>query len=151
MKVVAYEPWHFEYCANLSPGGRLLGSETTRLFGIAYQLRGAAYSIATDPGEIVGCAGVIELWPGVGEAWTMFTQTALDKPFFIHRQTKRIIWNIIKGSSLHRCQALVPTGDQVKETWIERLGFTWESNMRKAGPDKSDQGMWVWVKPDDQI
>ena len=143
MELVTYEPWHFEYLAMPMPQGRNLGPEVIRMYALAYSIRGEAHTIK-DKGKIVGCAGVLSMWPGVAEAWTIFSKEAKENPFFIHRQTYRILRKIINKNQFRRVQAIVCSADPVSTKWIERLGFVKESVMKKFGADGSDHAMYVW-------
>jgi hypothetical protein len=143
MELVPYEPWHFEYLAMPMPQGKNMGLELVKIYAMAYYVRGRAYTIK-DKGKIVGCAGVLDLWPGVGEAWTCLTDDARAKPFFLHRRTYKIIRKLIETGTYHRVQAIVCCEDAKPVQWIERLGFVKESVMKKFGADGSDHAMYVW-------
>ena len=138
MKLVPYEPWMYELCAF----EYLMDAETIKIFSIAYSLRGTSYGIEHD-GCIVGCAGIYELWPGVAEAWTLFSQEAKNHPYFIHKMTKRIVHNAAKEKPYHRIHAVVRKNDPIAIRWAERLGFEYESTMKRYGADMGDFDMMV--------
>lgn len=143
MKLVKYDPWHFEYLAMPMNFGKNMGMEIVKMYAKAYYLRGYSYSIE-DKGKIIGCAGVVDMWPGVAEAWTLLSDEAKTKPFFLHRLTLRIMKNIIQTKKYRRVQAIVCWSDPVSVKWIERLGFIKESIMKQFGADGSDHAMYVW-------
>jgi hypothetical protein len=144
MELIPYEPWHFEYLAVNTPQGRNMGQDFVQIYAMAYYVKGRAYTIR-DKGKIVGCAGVIDLWPGVGEAWSCLTDDARAKPFFLHRKTYRIIRDLIKSGTYHRVQSIVCCTEDKPVKWIERLGFVKESIMEKFGSDGSDHALYKWV------
>jgi len=147
--LIPYETWHYEYCAALTPEGQQMGQAAVRLYAQAYKLRGYAESIKNEDNKIVGCGGLIELWSGVGEVWSMFTDEAKTNPFFLHRASKRLVWSVAKACRMHRIQAIVLYGDPVREKWIEKLGLRREGRMEQASPNREDFGLWCWVKPCD--
>jgi hypothetical protein len=143
MNLVPYEPWHFEYLAIDTPQGKHMGLDAIKIYALVYSIRGQAYTIK-DRGQIVGCAGVLDLWNGVGEAWTCLTDESRAKPFFLHRRTYKIIREIIKSKVYHRVHAIVCCTEEKPVQWIERLGFVKESVMKNYGADGSDHAMYVW-------
>jgi len=143
MELVNYKPWHYEYLMMITSNGRLLGEDIVKMYALAYSFKGQAYTIK-DNGRVVGCAGIVELWPGVGEAWTVLSKDLKGNPFFLHRKTYRIMRNLINKFKYHRLQAIVCPGDSIATKWIERLGFKKESIMKRFGADGSDHAMYVW-------
>jgi hypothetical protein len=143
MKLVPYEPWHYEYLAAVSPNARYMGMENIRLYSVAFSYQGWAITIMHE-GEVVGAAGVVRLWHGVGEAWTLFTELMHKYPLFIHKNALRLIRETIISDMYHRIQSTVCLRDPRAVRWIERLGFQKESIMQRFGADGSDYGMYVW-------
>jgi hypothetical protein len=145
VRIVPYEPWHYEYLAGKTFTTLKIGSEAIRLFSLAYDLRGVAVTIQ-DGNQVIGCAGIMELWPGVGEAWSMFTDEIRGHPFYLHSRTKKIMADMISSRNYHRVQATVLSTDPVAIKWIERLGFQKECNMKQFGSDKSDHFLYVRMR-----
>src|SRR5512146_83695 len=99
-----YEPWHYEYLAPMVDPGADLG--IVKLFAKMYGERGNAYTIKLD-GFIVGVAGVMKMWEGVAEAWTLFSSDARAHASLLHSRTKAILNTIIANNNFHRVQAIV--------------------------------------------
>ena len=142
MKIISYEPWHYEYLSGRTFTTLRIGADAAKIYAMAYYLRGTAVSIKKGD-KIVGCAGVFEMWDGVGEAWSMFTDELRQCPYFLHRKTIKILNNMIESRKFHRVQSIVLSCDPVALKWIEHLGFKMENTMRQFGSDKSDHYMYV--------
>lgn len=136
-----YEPWHYEYLAGLV--GSPLDPQVVRFFAEMYRQRGDAYTIRQD-GNLIGCAGVLEMWPGVAEAWTLLTDEAKAAPFWLHTRTKSFLLDIIRDRKYHRVQAIIKKDDPAAIRWIECLGFTWEADLKRFNPDQTDACMYVF-------
>ena len=145
MKIIPYEPWHYEYLSGRTFTTLRIGAEAAKIYAMAYYLRGAAVSIKKGD-KIVGCAGVFELWDGVGEAWSMFTDELRKCPFFLHRKAIKVLDDIITSRKYHRVQSIVLSTDPAARKWIERLGFTMECAMEKFGSDQSEHFMYKRIQ-----
>jgi hypothetical protein len=143
IKLVRYESWHYEYLAGQTGADLVMTPETVKLFAEMYLHRGTSLT-AKFEGRIIGCAGVVNLWTGVGEAWTMLGPEVKANPYFLHRKVKWIMRGIIKDKELHRLQAIVSLNDEPALQWIHSLGFEFEGRMRKFNPDKTDSGMFTY-------
>ncbi len=92
-------------------------------------------------GRIVGCAGLIQLWPGVAQAWVV-----LDKKYpklAVYRAIKRALETLIKVCNYHRVQANTPIEFEAGHVMLKGLGFRPEAPMKEYGPDKSDVMQYV--------
>jgi hypothetical protein len=143
MELVEYQPWHYEYLVGTTTQGILMGSEIIQMFGAAYYIKGDTFS-AKHNNKLIGCAGIIEMWPGVAEAWAALTDDIRMCPFFLHRKTYRIMKELINRNKYHRLQANISLDNATAIKWIERLGFSYESTMKRFGADGSDHAMYVW-------
>jgi len=139
-KIIPFKPEHlmefdsaiFEFFPDLEKRGRL------------YSENGPAYSAVIN-GKIWGCAGVILLWPGVGEAWAISILNAPQTfPIFFHKAVIQMLNRIIKLHELHRVQAAVRCDWEQAQKWIERIGFEREGLMRQYLPDHAD--CWRYAK-----
>lgn len=86
--------------------------------------------------EIVGCGGIMKIWDGFGEAWTLFTRLLFQNPKTVHKTVKYIMGELIKEEGFKRVQAVVDASNERAVRWIERLGFEREGLMRKYIGDK---------------
>ena len=94
-------------------------------------------------GRVVGCAGVLPLWPGVGLAWAWLGRG--------WRADARLVTEYIKsyldGCDFHRVEAGVKVGYDKGHRWMNALGFELETPLaRKWGPDGGDYSIYVRVK-----
>lgn len=104
-------------------------------FARAYE-NGPAFTLLYKD-KVVGCAGVMVLWPGVGEGW--FRGSPL-----IYEHKEKVIeasvagFKMIKDNGFHRIQAVVLKGWGAANRYVKTLGFEFEGEMRMYGPDKRD-------------
>lgn len=107
-------------------------------------LEAQPYSYTLFSGEkIVACAGLIEYWPGRGEAWAMFNQNCRRE--FIHAHT--VFKRFIKACPVRRIEAAVDVGFKNGHRWMKTLGFTLEAPVMEAyRPDGGDCALYARVK-----
>lgn len=89
--------------------------------------------------EILGCAGIMMPWPGMGIAWlTMSPTAALKFKIWMTKSCKRVIDDVVRAYHLYRLEAVVFEDKETNKRWIEYLGFSQEQNGRAANylPDK---------------
>jgi hypothetical protein len=94
-------------------------------------------------GKVIGCAGVLPLWPGVGMAWAWLGRE--------WRAEARKITGYIRGhldeAEFHRIEAGVKVDYSKGHRWMRMLGFELETPVaRKWGPDGGNYSIWVRVK-----
>jgi len=94
-----------------------------------FQNRGPAYSAFSD-GDLFVISGINILWPGVGEAWAMFGAGYEEHGFFIHRTVIRLLNRLADDFKLERLQAVVLKDHWAGIEWIDRLGFSFEGELR---------------------
>lgn len=99
--------------------------------------KGLAFS-AVEEGEVIGCAGIVKLWEGVGEAWTMLSSEIRKRPFFLHRQVKRGLQDFAVLAGFHRVELFVVSGFEAGNRWAISLGFQLEGVRKAYTPDKQD-------------
>jgi len=76
---------------------------------------------------ILGCAGVVIPWPGVGLAWMVLSEQIGDHAIWMTRMVKHFLNDIRRGYALHRLEAVVLLENERNQRWIEALGFTREN------------------------
>lgn len=98
---------------------------------------------AISDGEVLGVAGILPQWRGVGLAWAW-----LGKSW--RRQARSITYEVARHlaqSEYHRIEAAVRVDYERGHSWMKRLGFTLETPCaRQWGPDGADYSIWVRVK-----
>lgn len=107
---------------------------------------GPAYTLMTDSGQVVGCAGVNTYWPGVGEAWAILSDLIHKYPLSFHRTVVKMLNQIQTDYKLNRIQATCLQGFNRAEKWLIALGFEYEGTMRKYGPGGEDHYRYARVR-----
>ncbi|ANS03923.1 putative acetyltransferase [uncultured Mediterranean phage uvDeep-CGR2-AD3-C191] len=96
---------------------------------------------------ILFCAGVTELWPGVGQGWVLPSRLVKKYPKLFHHRLKRVLLPIFRSKGFHRVQTTCAV-DATRIQWLERIGFEREGLMRGYGPGKEDMLMFAWLRKD---
>ena len=112
MEFVPYQPWHYEYLTIPTLQGQHMGKELVQMYAAAYAIRGDSFTVK-EKGQIIACGGVVSLWPGVGEAWTILSDTIKASPFFLHRKTFKVLLGLIRDRKYHRVQSIIWCCDSV--------------------------------------
>lgn len=86
----------------------------------------------------VVCAGIIVLWPGLGEGWAYTSGWVWDHPVTFYRNFKRVMEHAAKEANLARLQVSVAENHFVSRLWLLRMGYQEEGLMRKYGPEGAD-------------
>ena len=89
-------------------------------------------------GEIVGCGGIRNLWPGVGEVWTLLSPKVNLYPMRTYECLKNGFQQLIDENDFHRLQAWGRIGFVKAHTLFRHLGFKPEGIAKKYTPDKVD-------------
>lgn len=88
-------------------------------------------------------AGIIVLWPGLGEGWALTSHLAEKFPCAFHRAIKRKLEEVVVERHLRRIQVAIPKTHMISRRWIMRLGFLKEGAMRYYGVDGSTHVRYV--------
>jgi RimJ/RimL family protein N-acetyltransferase len=96
---------------------------------------GPAWSAVMRNGEVLGCAGIVPLWRGVGAGWLFGGEELRRYPVALHRAVARGIPRAMRGLGLHRLQISVHEDFARSLAWAARLGFACEGAMPGYGPD----------------
>lgn len=112
---------------------------------------GIAFAAVNPEGLTVAMAGVMKLWPGVGEGWSFITDKA-RLPFFLHRAVFRQVELVAKNWGLHRIHSHTKQGDLRSERWMVALGFNNEGAMVQYTADKQTVTIWskTWTRSQSQ-
>ncbi len=83
---------------------------------------------------VMACFGVMPLWDGVGQAWSVLSDAVLkDHPIELSRRVKYWLSNVEKREGIYRIQAAIADGHWEGIRWIKWLGFEHEGVMRNYG------------------
>jgi hypothetical protein len=94
-------------------------------------------------GKVVFCAGVVELWPGRGEAWAVFDKSL--KGDFI--KVFHVIRRFLDGCGIKRIETSVDCSFADGHRWMKALDFVCEAPVRKAyGIFGEDTALYARVK-----
>lgn len=104
-----------------------------------------SYTLELD-GRPSVATGVIELWPGVGEAWMLTSNLIQQHPIVVARAIKRGLFEHIKEKNYWRVQANVAVGWVQAEKFAAFVGMENEGLMPKFGPKMEDHYRYAWVK-----
>lgn len=115
----------------------VLGVGDLEAYGLRLASWGPGYSLFAPDGVIIGSAGIGICWPGVGEGWALMSDAADRFMFSIHAIVRRIMLRLVQDLGLFRLQIAVPKDSMRAIAWAHRLGFGWEGEMLKYGPDGS--------------
>ena len=107
------------------------------------KIAGPAYTVVDPEGQIVGCGGVHNLWPGVGEVWMVLSPLAKKYPY-IWMATKKLLSGMAQGYV--RLQAVVDSEYLEAMRFSERLGFRLEGQMLRYGPHGENSVLYALVK-----
>jgi hypothetical protein len=95
-------------------------------------------------GKPVASAGLIRLWPGVAEAWTILGAIAKSHPLWIVRVFREQIRSQAIVMKLHRVQMHV-RDDAFLLKWGDVLGFTREGTLRRYTKDQQTMHILSWI------
>lgn len=90
----------------------------------------------------VAAAGVIQHWPGRGEAWFVATKEANSVMVPIMRRMR----DVLPALPFRRIEFVVKAGHRPGEKIAKALGFTKERTMRKYDQHGGDADMYVRVE-----
>ena len=98
-------------------------------------------------GRVVGAAGLWLLWPGVAEAWVLFTPAVRELTWQVVKAIKKGLEDLTVELKLHRIQTTVRTEFVPGQKLMRVLGFNQEGPpMRKYGPDGADYLRYVRIR-----
>lgn len=145
-EIVPFEPEHFDGMELRYPGAvRGYGPGYRELLD-RYMQWGPAWTLMRD-GKPVMSGGIIILWPGVGEAWTLMSKRISECPLAVVKTLRQCIAEAIGKHGLRRIQATARRGDDRALALLHVLGFKVEGLMPRYGPDGEDYYMCGRVVP----
>lgn len=96
-------------------------------------------------GKLVGCGGVINIWPGLAEAWLALTPYARSHVSFLYRQSLRFLNWAVPTYHLRRIQTTVQADWLEANRFIERLDFLRVARLDKYGPNGEPHYLYEMV------
>ena len=134
LQIVPYEPAHYLMIAPaVYPWLDTPGHPAASKIAMAYR-EGPAYSGLLD-GALLGSAGVLIPWRGLGVAWAVISPLGRQHPVMVHRTVVRALRRIIDEHGLRRVEATVLADTALHARWVEAMGFEREAIMPAWGPE----------------
>lgn len=96
---------------------------------IVQQHQGVAFT-AVEDGQVIGCAGIVIGWPGVGFAWMCLSDKMNGHGTFLVRTVKNVINDATRALGLHRLEAVCLADSARNQRFLEALGFVREREAR---------------------
>jgi hypothetical protein len=143
--VEGFQPWHLKALNLRQRDEEALSKVDREADGESKSsVLGSAFTGFCEEG-IIGCAGIIPVWQGVGHAWVTMGANYKSHRIWIHKQVISHMNKIIAGMDLQRVQANVVCDFTPGVHWLERMGFKLEGKMYKYGPDGSDHYLYARI------
>lgn len=109
---------------------------------------GPAFTAVLD-GQVLGCAGLVIPWPGMGLAWMAVGHDLAHHGLWLTRTVKRGLRDLIHAYALYRVETLTLTDQPQYQRWLEICGFSRENGRaRHYTPDRQDMFRYEWVEGD---
>ena len=97
-------------------------------------------------GKVEACLGLMMLWDGNADVWTVTSKKVQNSPVAFHRTVLRLLNSYQDGLKLRRISAGTPSNFVDGCKWLETLGFVKEGKMIKYGPDGQDWWLYARLK-----
>jgi hypothetical protein len=134
---VPFEAWHLDWL-NLQETQRMLSPLLTQQYGRSLELAGPCYSAFCGQ-QVLACCGVVELWPGRAQVWSLLSVWMPQYRKTIHQAVK----TFLTGYRVRRLECVVDPRSETAMRWASHLGFIVESRMEQYTPNGDDQLMYV--------
>lgn len=140
MKIVRFDPSHLWQIRaqdhQVAVVSRYLTDQYAELLS-----SGLAYT-GFDGTRVVGCAGIVTQFAGVGTLWAVLADDSRRHFVAIHRTVERVLGMV----RLRRLEASSEVDFAQGCRWLELLGFQSEGVMRSYGPDGKDHFRYAKVR-----
>lgn len=143
MQIVPFEPAHLR---QVTPQHAQIGfADSIEAVDLKLLSRPNLSFTALIDGRPAGCAGVMPLRPGVGQAWAVLSDDILHMPVSLTRAVLRELARIEGYHDLRRVQATVAEGHDEGCRWLAFLGFEVEGLLVNYGPGGAGD-YWMYGK-----
>lgn len=141
MQVVKFKAAHLQQL-ELQQGQRYFHGEfSSPAYGAQLEASPFSFTGMAD-GEVIGCAGVHELWSNRAVAWALLGQNA--GPHF--RALHRAALGFLLQAPWKRIEAMVQDGFAPGHRWASMLGMEHEGVMRAYSPTGIDFHIYARIK-----
>lgn len=87
--------------------------------------------------------GLVHTW-GVGEIWMVTGEGFARSAPVVLQQQRQIITAFYSALRLHRLCMAIDAGNAEAKLWAGRLGFEYETTLKRASPDGGDHEIYLW-------
>ena len=116
--MIRMEPFSFVHALNISD---YKGEDFIKTMK-DHEKDASAYTVYYD-NDILCCGGIMVLWEGVGEVWTVNGPLIHKHPFTFHKFMLKWMGIFFKKHNLRRLQATIDAECKDHIKWVESLGF----------------------------
>ena len=125
----------------LRPEQQRIGVDLTPDYAAALEAAGNGFS-GWAGSEVIAAAGIIHFWPGRAQVWGVFSRLMPVYGALVHRHVLRYI----QRHPVARLECVIDPAFPVSVEWAKRLGFRYESRMKKYGIHGQDMLMYVRLR-----
>ena len=146
ISVVTFKPEHMADIekADIDSGVlEFIGDIDSR--AVAYANSGPAITMLKK-NTVLALGGIVQFWPGVGEAWMMVSPEGRKRGLALYRVMERFLNMGFDQYGFHRIQASVVNGYMEAHKVVLRLGFIPEGMMVQYGPNKENYVRYVKLR-----
>ena len=133
-----FEPWHLEWLTDTTAQA-WLGKDLT--YGAMLQKAGPCYT-AFAGDQVIACAGVLPIWEGRAQAWSLLSTALPQYVMGVHRGVKRFL----DTYPIRRLECTVDPRSATAIRWAERLGFVREGTMPGYTPQGDTMDLYARVR-----
>lgn len=140
MIIVPFEPGHLR-TLSLQPSQAWLGPRLKPEYGASLLKAGPCFT-ALEGDEVLGCAGVMNMWEGRVMAWALISADAGKNFIRIFKAIKRFV----DSHPADRIEATVDVNFEEGHRLMKMLGFEYEGLARKYLPDGRDVCLYARIR-----
>jgi hypothetical protein len=137
---VPFQAWHLDWL-NVQASQAMLSPTLTVQYGRSLEVAGPCYS-AFAGSTVVACAGVVLLWAGRAQVWSLLSDEMPRYRKTIHKAVK----GFLDGYRVRRLECVVDPRSETALRWARHLGFHVEHVMEAYTPQGDDQVMMVRIQ-----
>jgi hypothetical protein len=138
MYFLPFVPEHFDFLDVNQPEVTAVAKGEKLKQLICYQANSGPAVTAFVNNRPMAVFGIVYIWNGVGELWSIFDNEARERPATMLRTGISFCDIAIRYLQLHRLQITVRTDDNRALRYAKAIGFKTECVMQKYGPDQID-------------
>ena len=114
---------------------------------VHHAAHGPAFTAECD-GKVLGCGGVVVIWPGMGCCWMVLADDIGSHGLWLSKVTIQFMQQVKRDLKLHRLEATALHESIRNQKWLELLGFTRENHghARKYLSDQRSIVRYEWVE-----